>query len=81
MPHGSRAVTSAELDAHLTPMRQAIRDLIQDQKEFAEFMSGAIQSRDVQEKIRVSRHFWMGAAISFAGVAVGAIGLLLRLHG
>lgn len=80
MARGSRSITSAELDAHLRPMRQDIRDLVDDQKAFAEFMSGAIQSRDVQERIRVSRHFWMGTAISFATVALAAIALLVRLH-
>lgn len=81
MPRNGRPVSSAELDAHLRPMREDIRQLVNDQREFAEFMSGAINSRSVQEKVRQSRHFWFGAAVSMGGVAIGAIGLLIRLHG
>jgi len=74
--NGGRPVTSAELDAHLRPMREDIRSLVKDQKDFAEFMTGAINSRAIQETVRKSRHFWIGSALSLGMVALGAIALL-----
>jgi hypothetical protein len=79
MPRNGRAVTSAELDAHLRPMREDIRQLVNDQREFAEFMSGAINSRSIQERVHKSRQFWMGFGVSMTSVAVGALTLLARL--
>lgn len=78
--NGSRPVTSAELDAHLGPIREDVRALVKDQREFAEFMTGAISSRAIQESIRKSRHFWIGVALSMGSVALGALTLLLTSH-
>lgn len=78
--NGARPVTSAELDAHLTPMREDIAQLVTDQREFAEFMTGAISSRAIQEKVRTSRHFWIGVALSAGTIAVGALAILLSHH-
>lgn len=78
--NGGRPVTSAELDAHLGPMREDIRTLTTDQREFAEFMTGAVNSRAIQETVRQSRHFWMGTAVALAGVVIAALALLLT-HG
>lgn len=78
--NGGRPVTSAELDAHLQPMREDIRELVKDQREFAEFMTGAISSRAIQETVRKSRHFWIGAALSLGSVAIAALGLLAAFH-
>lgn len=79
--NGGRAVTSAELDAHLGPMRDDISQLVKDQREFAEFMTGAVNSRAIQEKVRTSRHFWIGAALSAGTTAIGALTILLSHHG
>ena len=78
--NGSRPVTSAELDAHLDPMRRDIRQLVKDQQEFAEFMTGAISSRAIQESVRKSRHFWIGFALSAVTIALGAVTLLATVH-
>jgi len=78
--NGGRAVTSAELDAHLTPIREDIRELVKDQRDFAEFMTGAISSQTIQETVRKSRHFWIGSALSLGLVALGALTLLLSYH-
>ena len=78
--NGGRPVTSAELDAHLRPMREDIRQLVDDQRSFAEFMTGAISSRSIQETVRKSRHFWLGTALSFGTMLVGAVLLLVTHH-
>lgn len=81
MPRNGRTISSAELDAHLSPIREDIRRLVDDQRAFAEFMTGAISSRSIQEGVRKSRHFWMGFGLSMSSVAIGTMTLLLRLHG
>lgn len=78
--NGDRPVSSRELDAHLQPMREDIRALVRDQREFAEFMTGAINSRAIQLQVHKSRQFWIGVAVSMMGVSVAAVGLLLSLH-
>ena len=80
MPRGERAVTSAELDAHLRPMREDIRQLVSDQREFAEFMTGSVKSRALQEAVIKSRHFWIGAATAMFGGLIAAAGLIAQLH-
>jgi len=79
--NGGRPVTSAELDAHLTPIREDIRRLVTDQREFAEFMTGAITSRGIQQTVMKSRHFWIGTALSFGTMLAGAVILLFTGHG
>jgi len=79
--NGGRPVTSAELDAHLTPIREDIRRLVTDQREFAEFMTGAITSRSIQQGVMKSRHFWLGTALSFGTMLAGAVLLLVSHHG
>ena len=80
--NGGRPVTSAELDAHLTPIRDDIRELVKDQREFADFMTGAIVSREIQQGVMKSRHFWIGTALSFGTMLAGAVLLLLtHRHG
>lgn len=77
--NGERPVTAAELDAHLTPMREDISTLVSDQREFAEFMTGAIVSRAIQEKVLKSRHFWLGFALSATVLLVTAAGVIINL--
>ena len=80
--NGGRPVTSAELDAHLRPMREDIRKLVADQSAFAEFMTGALVSRKIQERIIKSRHFWMGAAVAMFGGLATAAGVIVAIsHG
>ena len=77
--NGARPVTSAELDAHLIPMRHDIQALERRFEEFGEFMTGAIASRTIQERIIKSRHFWIGAAIAMFSGLVAALGLIVHL--
>ena len=80
--NGGRPVTSAELDAHLHPIREDIAQLVKDQRDFAEFMTGAITSRSIQQTVMKSRHFWIGTALSFGTMLAGAVLLLLtHRHG
>ena len=80
--NGGRAVTSAELDAHLRPMRDDIRELVRVSREFQEFMTGAINSRAIQEKVGKSRHFWIGAAVAMFGGLAAAAGVIVAIaHG
>jgi hypothetical protein len=77
-----RPVTSAELDAHLTPIREDVRQLVADQRAFAEFMTGAITSRTIQQSVMRSRHFWIGASTAmFAGLATAAGVIVAIAHG
>ena len=80
MANGERPVTAAELDAHLTPMREDIRTLVTDQREFAEFMTGAIVSREIQQSVMKSRHFWIGSALTLAAIFATLLGIYLT-HG
>lgn len=77
--NGERPVTAAELDAHLTPMREDIKTLVTDQKEFAEFMTGAIVSQSIQQRVVKSRHFWIGIALSSFVLLVTAAGVIVNL--
>lgn len=76
MANGERPVTAAELDAHLIPMREDISQLVNDQRGFAEFMTGAIISQKIQQRIIQSRHFWIGTAVALAAMLTTAIGIL-----
>lgn len=77
--NGNRPVTAAELDAHLTPMRADIKELVSDQKAFAEFMTGAIVSRSIQERVLRSRHFWVGVAAAMFSGLIAAFALIIQL--
>ena len=79
--NGERPVTAAELDAHLTPMREDIKTLVSDQKEFAEFMTGAIVSREIQQGVMKSRHFWIGTAVAMAAMLATILGIVLTHMG
>jgi hypothetical protein len=63
-------------------MREDIRALVTDQREFAEFMTGAINSRSIQETVRRSRHFWMGVSVAMFGGLATAAGVIVAIaHG
>lgn len=72
-------VTVALLDAHLNPIREDIRQLVSDQREFAEFMTGAIASQVFQTRLVKSRQFWVGVAVAMATGLVTAAGVILQL--
>ena len=74
-------VTVALLDAHLGPIREDIRQLVKDQCEFAEFMTGAIASQRFQAKIIKSRQFWIGACVAMFTGLVAAAGVIVQLAG
>lgn len=78
--NGNRPVTETLLEAHLQPMRDDIRQLVNDQRAFAQFMTGAVSSAALQENIRKSRHFWIGVAVSMTSIACGALIVLLSAH-
>jgi len=72
-------VTAALLEAHLNPIREDIRQLSRDQREFAEFMTGAITSRAIQQTVMKSRHFWIGAAAAMFAGLVSAAGVIVAI--
>lgn len=77
--NGSRPVTEAELGAHLEPMREDIRELGNRQERFAEFMTGSIVSRAIQERVIKSRHFWLGASVAMFTGLVAALALIVQI--
>lgn len=79
MSRGGRPVTSAELDAHLIPMRGDIKALERRFEEFGEFMAGAIVSQRIQQRVIKSRHFWIGAALALFSGLIAALGLIVHL--
>ena len=82
MPRNGRPVTSAELDAHLTPIREDVKQLVHDQRDFAEFMTGAIASTRIQAKVMRSRHFWIGMSVAMFGGLCTAAGVIVAVaHG
>jgi len=60
-------------------MRSDIKQLVDDQRAFADFMTGAINSRAIQETVRASRHFWMGAAVAMFGGLATAAGVIVAI--
>jgi hypothetical protein len=60
-------------------MREDISSLVKDQKDFAEFMTGAITSRTIQQNVMRSRHFWIGAACAMFSGLVAAAGVIVAI--
>lgn len=64
-------------------MREDIRDMDERQERFGEFMTGAITSQVIQEKVHKSRNFWMGFAIASVSTLIATLALLAQItsHG
>lgn len=60
-------------------MREDIKTLVDDQRGFAEFMTGAIMSQKIQQGVIKSRHFWIGVALSACVLLVTAAGVIINL--
>ena len=60
-------------------MREDIRSLVDDQRAFAEFMTGALTSTAIQASVMRSRHFWIGAATAMFAGLVSAAGVIVAI--